>query len=146
MRHQRTWEAREDPSYDLVLETKDRKFHVHSVFLAAHYPVFECMFKYDFAERRERRVEISDVNSSQIDAFFQQVCGQWNLSIRNIPLFFPVAHKYMATSLMRNAVHWLKDYVTGAYHHDQPSDVIECVRGVTEYLNAEDTPNGVASS
>lgn len=134
----RTWQKEEDDSYDLVLATQDREFYVHSAFLGIHSPVFRAMLTHDCTESRERRVEISDFTSAQMEAFLQQIYSQSIITVHNIPLFFPVAHKYMASALKRNAVDWLQ----GTTHdfRSSASDLFECLCAITKYMSVEETP------
>lgn len=133
----RNWQKDEDPSYDLVVAAKSRDFHVHSALLTAHSPVFARMLTHDFVEKRERRVEISDCTSKQIEAFLQQLYLECPLSLRNITLFFPVAHKYMVKRLMKNAVDWLKKAMSSPL---PARELFDCLCAVTKYLSAEETP------
>lgn len=132
----RTWQKDEDPSYDLVLATQDREFHVHSTFLTAHSPVFRAMLSQEFAEKHDRRVEISDFTSAQIEAFLQQLYAECPLTLQNITLLFPVAHKYMAARLVNNCLKWLDQLPETC----DGAAVLECVRVVSKRLSNEETP------
>lgn len=125
-----------DTSYDLVLATSDAEFHVHSTILIIHSPVFRAMLTDDCVERRERRVQITDLTSAQIETFLQRVYAQrlTDFTLPEIALLFPVAHKYMVASLVQQSLAVLANY--RCKDEDGPA-IIECVRVVGRCLHAE---------
>lgn len=50
------------PFSDVTLVTSDRQFHVHKAILAARSVVFNAMFEHEMEERKQNRVEVTDVD------------------------------------------------------------------------------------
>jgi speckle-type POZ protein len=50
------------PFSDVTLCVGDRQFQVHKAILAARSPVFNAMFEHEMEERKQNRVEITDVD------------------------------------------------------------------------------------
>jgi speckle-type POZ protein len=61
------------PFSDVTLYVGDRQFHVHKAILAARSPVFNAMFEHEMEERKQNKVEVTDVEQEVMSELLRYI-------------------------------------------------------------------------
>lgn len=95
---------------DVVLKVDNRDFKVHKVILAAHSPIFACMFEHDMAEKRYNEVDIRDCTAESFEVFIQYIyCGSTDtMSTSNVYNAYYAADKYQVDGLKKKCVQFMR--------------------------------------
>lgn len=85
---------------DVTLIVRGQEFPAHKVILACRSPVFSAMFTHDMKEKRENKVEISDMEPEVLQEVLRFIyCGYVNNAQRLAPELLVVADKYQLDGL-----------------------------------------------
>lgn len=70
---------------DVILSVNGREFFAHKAILAARSPVFAAMFEHDMEEKKQNRVEITDMDADVMKEMLRFIYTGRSSNIENMP-------------------------------------------------------------